>query len=257
MFYNKPTHLYTTPILTSLLYTKNVNSFNLPGFNVHTGKRNPLQLTGNEHYEKLSTQLTSCKLVHNRNKLFFPASNSSNTFVTIDYEAHINTKSDYPINHVFKTMSIAELNTLHTTCEVERTQLLTSIAMFVEKSKLAGFLLTQNRSNFLIVEGSTAWLYDCPHHLSLLYIADQCNDKIPANYLDTDMYVDPITHQTFEYANQIQCENNPQNVIALDCDQYYVLTPQLDKNILPNSFILLKFKPLLALTPNCPRSQTI
>ena len=42
------------------------------------------------------------------------------------------------------------------------------------------------------------------------------------------MYVDPITRQTFEYANQIPCENNPQNVISLDpdTDQYYVLTPQ-------------------------------
>ena len=42
------------------------------------------------------------------------------------------------------------------------------------------------------------------------------------------MYVDPITCQIFEYANQIPCENNPQNVIALDLDtdQYFVPTPQ-------------------------------
>ena len=90
--------------------------------------------------------------------------------------------------------------------------------MSVKNPQLAGFLLTQNRSNFLYVEGSTAWLYDCPHHLSPLYIADQCYDKIPVNYLDTVMYVDPITRQTFEYANQIPCENNPQNVISLDPD---------------------------------------
>ena len=74
-------------------------------------------------------------------------------------------------------MSVAELNTLHTICEVERTQLLTILAMSVKNPQLAGFLLTQNRSNFLYVEGSTAWLYDCPHHLSPLYIADQCYDK--------------------------------------------------------------------------------
>ena len=46
------------------------------------------------------------------------------------------------------------------------------------------------------------------------------------------MYVDLITRQIFEYANQIPCQNNTQNVTALDTDidQYYVLTPQLIKS---------------------------
>ena len=56
-------------------------------------------------------------------------------------------------------MTVQELNTLHTVCELERTQLLTVLAMSVENPQLAGFLLTGNRSNFLYVEGSTAWLY--------------------------------------------------------------------------------------------------
>ena len=71
-------------------------------------------------------------------------------------------------------MSVAELNTLHTVCEVERTQLLTILAMSVENQQLAGFLLTQNCCNFLYVEGSTAWLYDCTHHLSPLFIVVRC-----------------------------------------------------------------------------------
>ena len=37
---------------------------------------------------------------------------------------------------------------------------------------------------------------------SPLYIAEQGYNKIPVNYLDF------ITRQTFEYANQIPCENN-------------------------------------------------
>ena len=78
--------------------------------------------------------------------------------------------------------------------------------MSVKNPQLAGFLLTQTRSYFLYVEDSTACLYNCPHHLSPLYIAEQCYDKIPVNYLDTVMNVDPITRQTFEYANQIPCE---------------------------------------------------
>ena len=52
-------------------------------------------------------------------------------FATVEYEAHINTNIDYSINHVFKTMSVAELNTLHTICEVERSQLLTILARSV------------------------------------------------------------------------------------------------------------------------------
>ena len=36
------------------------------------------------------------------------------------------------------------------------------------------------------------------------------------------MFVDPTTRQTFEYANQLPCEHNPQIVNALDpdTDQY-------------------------------------
>ena len=82
----------------------------------------------------------------------------------------------------------------------------------------------------MYVQNATAWLWDCPHHLSPLHIAEQCYDKIPVRYLDTVMYVDPITHrtQTFEYAIKILCENNSENVIVLDpgTDQHYVLTPQ-------------------------------
>ena len=112
MFCDKPTPLYTTQFIT---YKE--------GFNMHTGKPNPLQLPQNEQYNQLTTQLISRKLIHTQDKFPFFALNSSNNFATIDYEAHINTKIDSSINHVFKSMSVAELNTLHTICEVERTQL--------------------------------------------------------------------------------------------------------------------------------------
>ena len=124
---------------------------------MHTGKRNTLQLPQNEQYNQLINQLIPRISIHTQDKFLFPALNSSNNFATTDYEAHINTKIDYFINHVFKSMSVAEHNTfpLHTNCEVERTQLLTILAMSVKNPQLAGFLLTQNHSNFLYVEGST------------------------------------------------------------------------------------------------------
>ena len=106
-------------------------------------------------------------------KYIFLALNISNNFATLDYDAHINTKIDFTINYVFKSLTVQELNTLHTVCELERTQLLTILAISVKKPQLAGFLLTGNRSNFLYVEGSTAWLYDCPHFISPLYKADK------------------------------------------------------------------------------------
>ena len=47
----------------------------------------------------------------------------SNNFCTVDNDAHIKTKIDYSINHVFISMSIQELNKMHPICELERTQL--------------------------------------------------------------------------------------------------------------------------------------
>ena len=169
--------------------------------------------------------------------------NVSNNFATIDYDAHINTKIDYTINHVFRSMTVQELNTLHTVCEIERNKLLTILAMSVQNPQLAGFLLTGNRSNFLHVEGSTAWLYDCPHFLSPLYITDRCFDRIPIHFKDTLMYVDPITRQTYNYATPITCDNNPNNIIELDPDSddqdFYILSPEP-----------IKRKPPLMFTPS-------
>ena len=93
-------------------------------------------------------------------------------------------------------MIVQELNTLHTVCELERNHFLTKLAMSVQNTQLGGFLSTGNCSNFLYVEGSTAWLNDCPHFLSPLYKVDRCFDRIPIHFKGTLMYVDPNTRQT-------------------------------------------------------------
>ena len=190
-------------------------------------------------------------------KYKFPALNVSNNFATLDYDAHINTKIDFTINHVFKSMTVQELNTLHTVCELERTQLLTILAMSVKNPKLAGFHLTGNRSNFLYVEGSTAWLHDCPHFISLLYKADKCFDRIPIHYRETIMYVEPITRQTFKYVTPIESGNNPQNIFELDPDtddgDFYVLTPDPLKREAPQMFKPTQIK--TTITPNTFTAQ--
>ena len=50
-------------------------------------------------------------------KYKFPALNVLNNFATLDYDAHINTKIDFTINNVFKSMKVQNLNTRHTACE--------------------------------------------------------------------------------------------------------------------------------------------
>ena len=216
-FCGKPEPLYSTQYSGLFVtYTE--------GFNMHTGQPNPTSIMN----EYISGKIV---LNNSNNKYIFPALNVSNNFATIDYDAPINTKIDYTNIHVFRSMIVPELNTLHTVCELERNQLLTILAMSVQNPQLAGFLLTGNRSKFLYVEGSTAWLYDCPHFLSPLYIADRCFDGIPIHFKDTLMYVDPITRQTYYYATPITCDNNPNNIIELDPDwddqDFYILGPEL------------------------------
>ena len=142
----KPDPLYSTQYSDHFVTYTN-------GFDMHTGQPNP---------QSIFIEYISGKIVldNSNNKFIFPALNGSNNFATIDNDAHINTKIDYTINHVFRSMTVQELNKLHTVCELERNQPLTILAMSVQNPQLTGFLLTGNRSNFLYVEGSTAWLYD-------------------------------------------------------------------------------------------------
>ena len=68
------------------------------GFNMHTGQPNPHSMID----EYISGKIV---LDTSNNKFIFPALNVSNNFATIDYDAHINTKIDYTINHVFRSNS--------------------------------------------------------------------------------------------------------------------------------------------------------
>ena len=206
------------------------------GINMHTGHPNP---------QSMMNGYTSGKIVldNSNNKFIFPALIVSNNFATIDYDAHINTKIDYTINHVLRSKTVQELNTLQAVFEFERYELLTIFAMLVQNPQFAAFLLTGNCSNFLYVEGSTAWLYHCPHILSPLYKSDRSFDRIPIHFRDTLMYVDPITRQTYAYATPIACDNNPRIIIELDLgsdDQgFYILGPEP-----------IKRKPPLLFTPS-------
>ena len=110
-FCGKPDPLYSTQYSDLFVtYTD--------GFNIHTGQPNPHSMID----EYISGKIVSDT---SNNKFIFPACcfkqlNVSNNFATIDYDAQINTKIDYTINHVFRSMTVQELNPLHTICELEQ-----------------------------------------------------------------------------------------------------------------------------------------
>ena len=136
-FCGKPDPLYSTQ------YEEIFVTY-LAGFDMNTGQPRPHSMIDQRTGGQMQYGNTNKKYV-------LPVLNKSNNFATLDYDAQINTKIDLTINHVFKSMSVQELKTLHTVCELERTQLLTILAMSVKNPQLAGFLLTGNRINFLYV----------------------------------------------------------------------------------------------------------
>ena len=58
-------------------------------------------------------------------------------------------------------MSLSELETLYQLCELQRTQILQSLALAVLKKPSAEYLLLGNHSNFIDYEGNIFWYYLC------------------------------------------------------------------------------------------------
>ena len=97
-----------------------------------------------------------------------------------------------------------------------------------ENKRLAGYLLTGNRSMFLDTDGSVAWLYHCPKIRSTLSVMEKCYDKIPTFYEKRAHFVDPITRQTFPSDNEISCQHATQYLFQLNMDNdesWYKLIP--------------------------------
>ena len=65
-----------------------------------------------------------------------------------------------------------------------------------ENTRLAGYMLTGNRSMLLKTDGRVAWLSHCPKVHSPLHTMNQCYDKTPILYRGQTQFVDPITRQT-------------------------------------------------------------
>ena len=99
----------------------------------------------------------------------------------IHYDIYLDIELDYTISRIFQEMSLSELETLHQLCELERTQILQSLALAVLKIPYAGYLLSGNRSNFLDYEGNILWFYTCTNKVSPIYVFEdkRCYKRIP------------------------------------------------------------------------------
>ena len=103
-------------------------------------------------------------------------------------------------------------------CELERTQISTIKMLDLQNTRLAGYMLTGNRSMFLDTDGSVGWLYHWPKKISSFIVLEKYFDRLPIYYNGRTMFVDPIIRQTFPFANEIQCVGGYKNAFQLNLD---------------------------------------
>ena len=149
-------------------------------------------------------------------------------YLNMDYEMHMGTKLDYIFFQSSQLLPASEIQLFQTQCEQERTQTLALPVLSLENPRLAGFMLTGNRSMLLKNDSSLAWLYHCPLVHSPLHTMNQCYDRIPILYEGQIQLVDPIERQTHPEANIQNCTDRIKNLFQFDMDQedsWYILTP--------------------------------
>ena len=148
-----------------------------------------------EPYDSESTRLQELSLMN------------STYFGAIPYDIHLDMKIDYAISRIFQEMSFSELETLHQLSELERTQILQSLALAVLKIPYAGYLLSGNRSNFLDYEGNNLWFYTCTKKVSPLYVFEdkRCYKSIPIFYKNKVRFVDTLSIRTYFWDTAVPC----------------------------------------------------
>ena len=149
-------------------------------------------------------------------------------FGNIQYDILLDMKLDYTISGIFQEMSLSEYETLHQLCELERTQILQSLALAVLKIPYAGYLLSGNRSNFLEYEGNILWFYTCTKKVSPLYVFEDkrcykriynftCSTKI--FFKNNVHFVDTLSRRTNFWETAVPCgSENSHNVVQLNPD---------------------------------------
>ena len=137
----------------------------------------------------------------------------------MEYELQQETKLDYLFPESSRTLKTSELHLLKNQCEQGRSHILTILMLSLESSRLAGYMLTGNRSMFLETDGSLAWLFSCPLARSPLHTMNECYDKTPIFYKGQTKFVDPITRQTLLDAMPQNCSDHVKNLLEMDMDK--------------------------------------
>ena len=157
-------------------------------------------------------------------------------YLNLDYELHQGTKLDYISS---KMLESSEIQLLKNPSGQEATQILTILMLSMENPRLAGFMLTGNRSMFLSTDGSLAWLYHCPLLRSPPYVMNQCYDKIPIISKDAIFFVDPITRHIYPGAQVQNCSDRTENFFQFDMEDensWFAITPTLEHRKRPAVF---------------------
>ena len=79
-------------------------------------------------------------------------------YLNIDYGLHLGRKTDYLFLQSSRLLQATGIQLLQNQCEQECTHSLTNLMLAPENPRLAGYMLTGNRSKFLATYGSVAWL---------------------------------------------------------------------------------------------------
>ena len=169
-----------------------------------------------EPYDSESTRLQELSLMN------------STYFGAIHYDIHLDMKLDYTISRIFQEMSLSELETLHQLCELERIQIIQSLALAFLKIPYAGYLLSRNRTIFLDYEGNILWFYTFTKKVSPLYVFEdkRCYKRIPRFYKNKVHLVDKLSRRTYFWNTAVPCgSKNSRNVVKLNPDEekYYLL----------------------------------
>ena len=153
----------------------------------------------------------------------------SNTyFGAVHYNIHLDMMLDYTISRIFREMSLSELETLHHLLELERTQILQSLALAVLKILYAGYCF-QEIYHFLLI--TMEIYYGITHVIKKFYhyiILKLKLQKIPKLYKNKRHFVDTLTRRTYCLDTAVPCgTENSHDVVQIipDEDKFYLLTP--------------------------------
>ena len=136
-------------------------------------------------------------------------------------------------------LEASKIKLLKSLCEQERTQIMTILTLSIENPRLAGYILTGNRSMFLSTDGSLAWLYHCPLMRSPPHVLNQCYDKISTFYKNAIFFVEPITRKTYPDAQVQNCSDRIKNLFQFDMEDenyWFTITPTIEHRRRPAVF---------------------